>query len=164
MTIIVKQPRYDYCGLSISQYTIISIYCPSLLSTHPNHSWNSWQPSHDLVLVLHSLVSCILPSFLGRHYSRVICHFRKETWLDCQHSGRGNENRIGCSPDQFFPCGEKRSGREDAQAALWAPQNLGVKGHMHTLNLQWMCSVHSHDWLWHRRLFCNVWCTAVCST
>jgi len=30
MTIIVKPPRYDYCGLSISQYTITLIYCPSL--------------------------------------------------------------------------------------------------------------------------------------
>jgi len=32
--------------------------------------------------------------------------------LDRQHSGGGNENRIGCSPDQFFPCGEKWSGNE----------------------------------------------------
>ena len=29
MTIIVKPPRYDYCGLSISRYTVILIYCPS---------------------------------------------------------------------------------------------------------------------------------------
>jgi len=36
MMIIVKPPRYDYCGLSISRYMIISIYCPSLTytSTH----------------------------------------------------------------------------------------------------------------------------------
>ena len=33
MTIIVKPPRYDYRGLSISRYMymIISIYCPSLV-------------------------------------------------------------------------------------------------------------------------------------
>jgi len=30
MTIIVKPPQYDYRGLSISRYTVISIYCPSL--------------------------------------------------------------------------------------------------------------------------------------
>jgi len=30
MTIIVKPPRYDYHGLSISRYVIISMYCPSL--------------------------------------------------------------------------------------------------------------------------------------
>ena len=56
------------------------------LSTHPDHSWNSWRPSCDLVSVLRSLVSCTLPrllSFLGRHYSRVLRHFRKATWLDC---------------------------------------------------------------------------------
>ena len=33
MTIIVKPPQYDYRGLSVSQYVIISIYCPSLLAT-----------------------------------------------------------------------------------------------------------------------------------
>ena len=39
------------------------------LSTHPDRSRNSWQPSRDLVSVLRSLVSCTLPrllSFLGR--------------------------------------------------------------------------------------------------
>ena len=30
MTIIVKPPQYDYYGLSISRYMIISKYCPSL--------------------------------------------------------------------------------------------------------------------------------------
>jgi len=30
MMIIVKPPRYDYRGLLISRYTIISIHCPSL--------------------------------------------------------------------------------------------------------------------------------------
>ena len=52
------------------------------------------------------LVSCILPrllSFLGRHYSRVLRHFHKATWLDHQHSGGGNENGIGRSPPFFFP-------------------------------------------------------------
>jgi len=61
------------------------------------------------------LIVCIiyrLLSFLGRHYSRVLRHFRKATWLDRQHSGRGNNNGIGRSPDLFFPCGEKWSGNE----------------------------------------------------
>ena len=85
------------------------------LSKHPDHSRNSWQTSRDLVSVLRSLVSCTLPwllSFLGRHYSRVLRHFHKATWLDRQHSGGGNESGIGCSPDQLFPCGEKWSGNE----------------------------------------------------
>ena len=83
------------------------------LSTHPDHSWNSWHPSRDLVTVLRSLVSCTLPrllSFLGRHYSRVLRHFCKATWLDHQHSSGGNKNGIGRSPDQFFPCGENGLG------------------------------------------------------
>jgi len=44
----------------------------SSFQAHPDHSWNSWRPSRDLVSVLHSLVSWILPrslSFLGFHYS-----------------------------------------------------------------------------------------------
>jgi len=32
--------------------------------------------------------------------------------LDRQHSGGGNNNGIGRSPDLFFPCGEKWSGNE----------------------------------------------------
>jgi len=37
MTIIVKLPQYDYRGLSISRYIIISIYCPSLImNAHRN--------------------------------------------------------------------------------------------------------------------------------
>jgi len=36
MTIIVKPPQYDYHGLSISQYTIILIYYPSLTITDPH--------------------------------------------------------------------------------------------------------------------------------
>jgi len=32
MTIIVKPPQYDYHGFSMSQYTIILIYCPSLVA------------------------------------------------------------------------------------------------------------------------------------
>ena len=31
MTIILKPPRYDYHGLLISRYTIITIYCPPLV-------------------------------------------------------------------------------------------------------------------------------------
>jgi len=83
------------------------------------HGWQalntSRQSSCDLVSVLRSLVSYTLPrllSFLGRHYSCVLWHFRKATWLDHQPSGRGNENVIGCSPDQIFPCGEIWSGSE----------------------------------------------------
>jgi len=30
MTTIVKPPRYDYRGLSVSRYMIILTYCPSL--------------------------------------------------------------------------------------------------------------------------------------
>jgi len=85
------------------------------LSTHPDRSRNSWQPSRDLVSVLRSLVSCTLfwlLSFLGHHYSHVLRHFCKATWLDRQHSGRWNVNGIGRSPDQFFPCGEKWPGNK----------------------------------------------------
>ena len=38
MTIIVKPPQYDYCGLSISRYVIISIYFPSLLGLRPSEN------------------------------------------------------------------------------------------------------------------------------
>ena len=79
------------------------------LSTHPDHSRNSWQPSHDLVTVLVSHILPRLLSFLGRHhsYSHVIRHFPKATWLDRQHSDGGNENGIGRSLDQFFPVWQK---------------------------------------------------------
>ena len=73
------------------------------------------ETSRALVSVLRCQVSCILPrllSILSRHYFRILRHFRKATWLDRQHSGGGNENGIGHSPDQFFPCGEKWAGNE----------------------------------------------------
>ena len=38
MTIIVKPPWYNYCGLSISRYMIILIYCPSLAPF-----WKNWR-------------------------------------------------------------------------------------------------------------------------
>ena len=41
MTIIVKPPRYDYRGLSISRYRIISIYCPSLFYTENRYCMKS---------------------------------------------------------------------------------------------------------------------------
>ena len=78
---------------------------------------------------LASLFSCIQPrllSFLGCHYSRVLRHFRKATWLDRQHSGGGNKNGIGHSPDQFFPCGEKWSGNE-TRASIHAIDNSLVR-------------------------------------
>ena len=82
------------------------------LSTHPDRFQNSWQPSRALVSVLRSLVSCILPRLLSilsprAPYIILLRHFRKATWLDRQHSGGGNENGIGRSPDQFFPVWRK---------------------------------------------------------
>ena len=50
MTIIVKPPRYNYRGLSISRYTIISICCPSPLSTS--------QVPHDAVDVNKKFTFC----------------------------------------------------------------------------------------------------------
>jgi len=55
--------------------------CPFKLSTNPDHSQNSRQPSCDLVSVLRSLVSYMLPrslGFLGRHYPCVTCTFTKQ--------------------------------------------------------------------------------------
>ena len=89
-----------HCQLSSSQ-------------THPGHSRNSQQPSHDLVSVLCSLVSCILAqslSFLGHHYSSVLRHLHNTTWLARQHSGAWNENGIGPSPDNFSLRGKKGLG------------------------------------------------------
>ena len=97
--------------------------CPFMVEKLSTQTRNSWQPSRDLVSVLHSLVSCTLSrllSFLGRHYSRVLRHFRKATWLNCQHSSGGNENGIGRSPDQFFLCGEKWSGNETTKGVQWS--------------------------------------------
>ena len=116
------------------------------LSTHPDCSQNSWQPSRALVSVLRSLVSCILPrllSILSRHYSRVLRHFHKATWLDRQHSGGGNENRIGCSPDQFFPCGEKWHGKETRLdiPARWEGKSRNCLFHFVSWNI-WIISRH----------------------
>ena len=97
------------CWHSNCPFTVVK------LSKHPDRSRNSRQPSRYLISILHSLISCILPqslSFLGRHYPRVIRHFHKATWLDCQHSGGGNKNGIGCAPDQFF---------------AWAKYGLGTR-------------------------------------
>ena len=115
---MILERNTSFCNRETLEQSYWHSNCPFMIdkfSTHPDRSRNSWQPSHDLISVLHSFVTCILPrllSFLGHHYSRVICHFRKATWLDRQHSGGGNENGIGRSPDQFFSCGEKWSGKE----------------------------------------------------
>ena len=122
------------------------------LSTHPDHSLNSWQHSRDLVSVLCSLVSCTLPrllNFFGRHYSRLLRHFRTATWLDCHHSSGGNENGIGHSPDQFFPCGEKQSGNETTHTHTHtqtrrhcfthAAHACGVMRYSHSRQLEKMC-------------------------
>ena len=66
--------------------------------THPDHSQSFWQPTHDLVSVLRSLVSCILPrllSFLGCHYSHVLCQLCNATWMAHQHSSVWSKNGIG---------------------------------------------------------------------
>ena len=85
-----------------------SQHIPTVRET-PDSLLTSWFQSCIAYSLLHTPW---LLSFLGRHYSRVLRHFRKATWLDCQHSGGGNKNGIGRSPDQFFPCGEKWSGNE----------------------------------------------------
>jgi len=86
MTIIVKSPQYDYRGLSISRYTIISIYCPSLvIRTCPlstgllqhgtmirfcpclpsQSSWNWHNPGEGLLILI---------CFIGRlSYMLVLC-------------------------------------------------------------------------------------------
>jgi len=64
-------------GAILLAFKLSTASCQAL--KHP--SWNSWQPSCDLVSVLHSLVSCILPqsiSFLGRHYSRGLYYVTDE--------------------------------------------------------------------------------------
>ena len=79
---------------------IQSFHCRlSSSKTHPDWSWNSQQPSCDLVSVLHSLVSWILPRLLSFHYSCVLYHLCNTTWLAHQHSCMWNENGIGRSPD-----------------------------------------------------------------
>ena len=119
-----------HCQLSSSQ-------------THPGHSRNSQQPSHDLVSVLCSLVSYILPqslSFLGHHYSCVSRHLHNTTWLARQHSGVWNENGIGPSPDNFSLCGKKRPGNETTivyDCWLFSQVNLCLKIYFKIQKLKW---------------------------
>jgi len=69
-------------------------------------SQNSWQPSRDLVSVLCSLVSYILPLITQLSWLPLflcITLLTQCTMIDPPHSGEWNKNGIGCSPDHF-PC------------------------------------------------------------
>lgn len=64
------------------------------------------QPFHDMVSVLCSLVSCILPWTLSFMVT-MLCHLCNALWVAHKYFGMCSTNRLGRSPDHFSPCGEK---------------------------------------------------------
>ena len=76
-----------------------SQHIPTVRET-PDSLLASWLQSCIQCIAYSLLHTASIAQLLGRHYSRVLRHYRKATWLDRQHSG-GERNRPFTRPIFF---------------------------------------------------------------
>ena len=133
MTTIVKPPWYDYCGLSISQYTIMSIYCPSLSGSHV---WISPPMLPRQLDVLQDCYALSVPPITGVLFDGI-------NWADCQmlpeckhiytwhwptHPHPWRSSSVWVSP---FLLGNDRM---QHPIEVWTVQHWTAEGHNHTMD------------------------------